>query len=80
MNLQSMFDEKKEVLNQVITAIKSREEQIKTLQREIESLEAQAFQLQGALAMIEELSEALEKEKERERDNTKVAAAEVVAE
>ena len=78
MNLQSMFDEKKEVLNQVITAIKSREEQIKTLQREIESLEAQAFQLQGALAMIEELSEALEKE--RERDNTKVAAAEVVAE
>lgn len=78
MNLQSMFDEKKEVLNQVITAIKGREEQIKTLQREIESLEAQAFQLQGALAMIEELSEALEKEKER--DNTKVAAAEVVAE
>lgn len=78
MNLQSMFDEKKEVLNQVITAIKSREEQIKILQREIESLEAQAFQLQGALAMVEEISEALGKEQEKQ--NTKVAAAEVLAE
>ena len=69
-----MLNEKQELLEQAINEMKSREEKIEALKREVQILESQAYQIQGAIAMIHEFAERVNAEQAEQE--TEVVEAE----